>query len=692
MGTPLKVLFVEDSELDTELTTAELIRGGFTPEVQQVETRDEMHNALSTHQWDLIICDYRMPRFSAEAALDTLKASGKDLPFIITSGAVTAEDVVSLLKQGAHDFMDKSALARLVPAIERELRDADMRQQRRSAEARVRILSQAVEQSPVSVVITNPDGEIQYVNPCFESASGYTASEAMGRTLDFTLLKEDRTRIMEQMCSTVSNGQQWRGEVCSVRADGELFWENVKVSPLTDIDNTLSHYIVVKEDITVRRNYEQQLLRQARFDDLTGLANRVLLIERLTQALQEADQHKHQVAVLGIDLDHFKDVNDSVGHSIGDFLLKEAAERLSRCTRAGDTIARMGGDEFVAVLPGLSNKDTAAEMAQNIVAQFSEPFFIIGRDYFVTCSIGIAVYPDDASNPHLLLRNADLAMYQCKDHGRNQFQFFTQDINNQLIDRLDLETKLRHVVKRNELVLHYQPIYDLEENSIVGFEALVRWHQPDGTLRMPNNFIPAAESIGIIQDIDSWVLQTACRETAKLLRDSETPLRLAINISPRQLEIAGYAQFVADQLHANRIHAHQVELEITERVLVNDENTTNDNIKALSELGIRLSVDDFGTGYSSLGYLQRYPLHTLKIDRSFVAGIQDNENAYRLVETIFILAQGLGMDIVAEGIETEEQRELLLQIGCKQAQGFLMSIPVAIEEIIQKIAHQSAPS
>ncbi|WP_041521792.1 putative bifunctional diguanylate cyclase/phosphodiesterase [Gilvimarinus agarilyticus] len=688
MGTPLKVLFVEDSELDTELTTAELTRGGFSPQVLQVETRDEMHSALNDRQWDLIICDYRMPRFSAEAALDTLKASGQDLPFIITSGAVTAEDVVSLLKQGAHDFMDKSALARLVPAIERELRDANVRKQRRQAEARVRILSQAVEQSPVSVVITDPKGKIEYVNPCFENTTGYSASESLGRPFDFTFLDDEREQLIQQLCNTVSQGEQWRQEICSVRANGELIWENVKVSPLTDIDNNLTHYIAVKEDITVRRNYEQQLLRQARYDDLTDLPNRTLMIENIIRALQEAEQHQRQVAILGIDLDHFKNVNDSVGHSIGDFLLKEAANRLSRCIRPGDTLARMGGDEYVVLLPDLENKDTAAHIAQQIVAQFTEPFFIIGRNYYVTCSVGIALYPNDASNPHLLLRNADLAMYQCKDNGRNQFQFFTQDINDQLVERLELENQLRSVVNRNELVLHYQPIYNLKNNTIIGFEALVRWHQPNGTLRMPNNFIPAAERIGVIEEIDGWVLQNACREVGKLLREHQPPLRLAINISSRQLELPDFAQFVREQLHINRIPADQLELEITERVLINDDKATNDNINALAELGVRFSVDDFGTGYSSLGYLQRYPLSTLKIDRSFVSGINQNDNALQLVKTILVLAQGLGMSTVAEGIEDEQQRALLLQVGCEQAQGFLLSIPEAIDEIKQKIDQQ----
>ena len=627
MQKSLKVLFVEDSEIDAELTTAELKRGGFIPTVQRVETRDDMEKSLQENDWDLIICDYLMPRFSAEAALNTLKASGKDLPFIIASGAVTAEDAVNLLRKGAHDFMDKGALARLVPAIERELREADVREKRRQAEAQINVLSQALEQCPVSVLITNPDGEIEYANPYFEQVSGYSAAEAKGRELGFTLKQDDHHHLMTQLSQLVSEGQRWGGEMPSIRSDGEMFWENVKASPLMSGDNNVSHYIVIKEDITVRRNYEQQLLRQAHYDHLTGLANRVLLVEKLTQAMQNAGQNQHRLAVLGIDLDDFKNVNDSVGHTNGDELLKEAAQRLRSCIRSGDTIARMGGDEFVVVLPYIADANNASLMAQRIVKEFSKPFDIAGRQYSVTCSIGISLYPDNASNAHLMLRNADLAMYQSKSQGRDQFQFFTEDINRRLVERLELETKLRTVVDGNELVLHYQPILDLNTRKISGFEALVRWQQPDGSLKMPDSFIPAAENIGAIQQIDSWVLATACRETAAMLKHSGTDLHLAINISPLQLEDKGYVDFVMGQLDANGLQPHHLELEITERVLVSDAETTETNMRALAELGIRMSVDDFGTGYSSLGYLKRYPLHTLKIDRSFVADMDVDESA-----------------------------------------------------------------
>ncbi|MBU2885527.1 EAL domain-containing protein [Gilvimarinus agarilyticus] len=679
MGTPLKVLFVEDSEVDAELTLVELERGGFEPSSDQVQTLEEMRSALGDQQWDVVICDYKMPRFTAEEALTTLQHSGQDLPFIITSGAVSAEDVVSLLKQGAHDFMDKRALARLVPAIERELREAEMRRSQREAQERVRILSRALEQSPVAVLITNPDACIEYVNPRFEEQSGYSAAEAIGQNVGFTLQDERSDETLAQLWATVRNGQEWHGEFTSRTQKGQLIWEHVTVSPLTDSQEIITHFIVIKEDITIRRSYEEQLLRQAHYDELTGLANRVLLIDRLQLAINNNEREVCQAAVLGIDLDHFKNVNDSLGHSIGDNLLKEAADRLAKCVRGGDTLARMGGDEFIVLLPSLKNPRDAQIVAEKILRQFEQPFVIFGRNYFVTASIGIALYPNDGANPHLLMRNADLAMYQAKEQGRNGYHFFTEDINVQLLERLELESQLRFVVERNELLLHYQPIYDLESVQVVGYEALVRWRRDRDTLTMPGVFIPLAEDIGIIHEIDSWVLRTACRELRDIIQNHG--MRLAVNISARQLDVENYAQYVAEQLELNQLQPDQVELEITERVLVEDTDNTQENLQALCEMGIRLSIDDFGTGYSSLGYLQRYPFKTLKIDRSFVSNIAQEGGSGSLIETIITLAHGLNLDVVAEGIEREEEMIFLQSLGCDYAQGFMLDKPMTLRKI-----------
>lgn len=692
MGKLLNVLFIEDSAADAELTTAELARGGFTPYAERVETRGTMVDALTKLDWDVILCDYSLPNFSAEAALQTLKDSGRDIPFIITSGAVKAEDTVSLLKQGAHDFMNKEALARLIPAIEREMREAEMRRQGRIAEERVRILSSAVQQSPVSVLITDPKGKIEYVNPKYEQITGYSASEAKGRDLGFTLLNQTSADAMAAMRHSIANAQDWRGEFCSIRRDGQVFWEFVSLSPLRDHEGSLTHFVIIKEDITVRRSYEERLLRQAHYDDLTGLANRVLMLEHLNVALESSARNHRQTALICIDLDRFKNVNDSLGHSCGDDVLKEAASRLSACIRNGDILARMGGDEFVIILPDISSQNEGEKIAEKIVAAFSHPFILGGKEYFVTASIGIAISPSDGRSANLIQRNADLAMYKAKELGRNRFHFFTEDINTQLMQRLELEVRLRQAIALEELEVHYQPIYDINTNWMVGFEALVRWRQPNGNLLMPGNFIPMAEDIGIIQEIDKWVMATACAEAAKLVHESRHPLRLSLNVSPKQLQIADYANFVAYQLYINNLSPSQLELEVTERVIMQNDLQTQINIDALCELGVRLSIDDFGTGYSSLAYLQKFPFKTLKIDRSFVSQICENHNTHRLVDTIITMAHGLDMEIVAEGIETDEQRRMLQKQGCNHAQGYYFGYPGPLSQLKERMNIQWRPT
>lgn len=683
MGKPINILFVEDSDEDVELTEMELIRGGFEPATRRVDTPEDMREALHDQCWDLVISDYSMPRFSAEGALEVLRQSGLDLPFIILSGAVEAVDAVTLLKHGAHDFLNKAEPARLIPAVERELREAIERAQRRHAEERVRILSLAVEQSPVSVVITDRNGIISYVNPKFEEVTGFSAAEAIGRNLNFTVTDRSRDGSFSDLWDTVGRGEDWSGEFCNVRRDGQLFWEYARVSPLTDQAGVITHYVCVKEDITVRRIYEEQLLKQAQYDDLTGLANRVLMRNRLDAAIEGARRRKETAALLCIDLDRFKNVNDSLGHGVGDDLLKEAAARLGGCVRRGDTLARMGGDEFVVILPSVNENATIQRIVERILSVFGEPFHINGQDHFVTASIGITVAPDDGDDHQTLLRNADLAMYRAKELGRNRYQYFVEEINVRLKERLDLEARLRGVVGRGELALFYQPILDLHTGYPVSVEALLRWRKPDGGYHMPGAFIPLAEDVGLIKEIGEWVVATACSEIAPLLGRPGYPTRLSVNVSPMQLQARGFAQFVEGRIVGAGLQPGQLELEITERVLVDDTPETRVNLNRLCELGVSLSIDDFGTGYSSLGYLQKYPFQTLKIDRSFISEAVVNANSARLVETIITMAHSLGLNVIAEGVETDEQLSFLYSRAapCNQVQGFLFGPPVPVREL-----------
>ncbi|WP_255395931.1 EAL domain-containing protein [Motiliproteus sp. MSK22-1] len=442
----------------------------------------------------------------------------------------------------------------------------------------------------------------------------------------------------------------------------------------------------LEDDIAAQREYEERLLYQAHYDLLTGLANRVLMFDRLDHAISTAQRNQCYTALLCIDLDQFKNVNDTMGHGVGDQLLVQAAQRLTACVRECDTLARIGGDEFVIILPEISEKSLALQVAERIINAFTENFHIADQDHFVTASVGISLYPLDGKDHQILLRNADLAMYKAKEAGRNCFHFFTEEINQALSKRLELERELRGAVEHGELVLHYQPVFDLKSGIPIALEALIRWQQPNGSLRAPDQFIPIAEDMGLLQEIGDWVLERACAEIAALNKSLDYQLRVAINVSPKQLQEAGFGDSVKRHLDLSGLCTDNLELEITERVLMDDSPETDTNLKKINDMGIRLSIDDFGTGYSSLGYLQKYIFHTLKIDRSFVGAAIIDTNTRKLVETIITMAHGLGLEVIAEGVENLEQAQLLKQKNCNMVQGFYYARPAPITEISRYFA------
>lgn len=463
------------------------------------------------------------------------------------------------------------------------------------------------------------------------------------------------------------------------KSSGELFWASISCRQVVH-DEEMALVISIS-DLTERKRYENQLYHQANYDNLTGLPNRVLAFERLEYALERAVSEQSLVALLFIDLDLFKNVNDSLGHSAGDQLLVEVSRRLSECVRQSDTVARLGGDEFTVILTGLKDASGAEVVAKKITEACASPLSVGGNEVSISASIGITLFPEDGSDYEQLIHNADIAMYKSKEAGRNQYYFYTKQMNEQTQAQLKLETELRRALERQEFTLHYQPLVATTSCEVVGAEALLRWHNPALGQVSPAEFIPVAESTGLIVDIGLWVLKTACLQAKQWQRDKGMPRYVAVNVSGHQLKAPDFVQTIEQILAETGLPPTSLELEITESVLLDDPEGNRKTLEVLAEMGVRLAIDDFGTGYSSLSYLRRFPFDTLKIDRSFIGDIADEEEAAKLVSAIISIADVLGLTTVAEGVENQEQLDYLIAQGCDFSQGYYIAKPMPQENL-----------
>jgi diguanylate cyclase (GGDEF)-like protein/PAS domain S-box-containing protein len=564
--------------------------------------------------------------------------------------------------------------------------------ERKRSEKRIRTLSQAIEQSPVSVVMTDTDGNIEYVNNAFKLATGYEASEVIGKNP--RILKSENTppTLFRDLWNAITSGHSWQGELQNRKKNGQLFWERAYVAPVVDDTGNTTHYLAVKEDITLQKQQEEKIVHQANYDSLTDLPNRILTLDRLSQIIKEAQRNKCKAAVIFLDLDDFKKINDSISHEVGDKLLVEAAKRLKNTVRMDDTVSRLGGDEFIILLGHLNSEKEVHPVAKKLLNCFRKAFLLDGRELILTASIGIAIYPNDGKNTADLLRNADTAMYQSKAQGRNTFNYFTHNMNKGISRRLQLEEQLHGALERGEFQLYFQPILDITSRKLVATEALLRWNsQVLGTIN-PEEFIPITEQTGQIVSIGQFVIQEALSNTAQWLKLLNRPFRIAINISPRQFRDPNLLQHIKDAMEQTGVPNHSIELEITEGVLMSGHSYIDDTLTKLNALGISIAMDDFGTGYSSLNNLRSYPFNTLKIDRSFVRDMTTDPADRELVNATIAMAHRLGLAVVAEGVETDAQLNHLAQQRCEMAQGYLFSTPLPAEEITRLLESEQVQS
>ncbi|MEW7986522.1 MAG: EAL domain-containing protein [Candidatus Thiodiazotropha sp.] len=676
----LNILIVEDLPYDAELMALRLRDEGFDMDYTRVQGETAYLEALEKSP-DLILCDWHLPQFSGQRALSLLRQQNLDIPFIIVSGGIGEEAAVDALRQGANDYVLKDRPARLGEAVRRVLVDKQLRMAHRTAEEKLRLADRAFQNTAEGITVTDASGNIVSINPAFEAITGYSHEEVLGQNPRVLKSGHHPDSFYEEMWDTLLSTGHWRGEIWNRRKNGDAYPEWLTISAVKDGNDETTHYVGVFTDISQIKEAQDQINFLAHHDALTRLPNRALFRERFDHALMHARRENASIALLFLDLDRFKTVNDTLGHPVGDQVLLEVSKRMNQIVRASDTLARLGGDEFVLLLEEQTDAQHAAVVARKLLDLFSRPMIIGEHELVVTASIGITLYPNDGEDSDKLIRHADRAMYDAKQQGRNTYRFFTQALTEGALERLMMENHLRHAVTRNELILHYQPIVNLETRQLQGIEALVRWQHPEHGLIAPGLFIELAEEIGIIGEIGQWVLRAACTQLARWDRDGFKVPRISVNLSVQQIDREGLVTMVSEELDSSGLSPERLELEVTESMLIRNPELSRTVLSELRTIGVKFAIDDFGTGYSSLAYLKLLPLDHLKIDQSFVRDIGKDANDEAIVRAIIAMSKSLGLESVAEGVEEAHQARFLQQAGSDLAQGYLYSRPLPADEI-----------
>ncbi|MBM9485792.1 EAL domain-containing protein [Pseudomonas sp. ICBG1301] len=531
------------------------------------------------------------------------------------------------------------------------------------------------------VLVTDARGLIVHVNRAFMAITGYSGEDVMGKRPSLFKSGRHSSNFYQQMFQTLERTDEWSGEIWNRRKSGEIYpqWQTIRV--IRDDQGKATHYVAVFSDISAIKDSEHELARLAHHDPLTDLPNRLLFSDRAHQALASAQVHKRGCALLLMDLDHFKIINDSLGHTTGDQLLKAVGERLKGLFGPGVTLARLGGDEFAVLVESCPQVVQAAALAQRMLDAMQEPFVFDGNQLFISASIGISLFPSDALSAEQLLRNADSALFKAKSAGREGYALYTEELTAHAQHRVEIAGELRRALEQQELRVYYQPVHDLQDSRLIGVEALVRWQHPERGLVPPGEFIPIAERTGLIADIDAWVMHEACRQMCQWLAEGAPLNFIAVNVSSRLFARRELYEQVAQVLHSTGLAPAFLELEVTESAVMDDPEVALEQLHRLRELGLRLAIDDFGTGYSSLLRLKRLPVQKLKIDQGFVAGLPWDEDDAAIVRVVIALAKSMGMQVHAEGIEQVEQARFLLEQECDMGQGYWFGRPMPAAEI-----------
>jgi len=633
--------------------------------------------------YDLVLLDLLMPGIDGFETCSMVRAINghEQTPILVITGLNDTESVTRAFDSGATDFITKPINPELlVHRVRCSLRANQSMTEMRSAEDRIKMLREAVGCLPIGIGITISDihGKIIYANPAEAEMHGYTAEEIIGKEACQLAPPSQRKPFPPD---TIREIGLWERECINVRKNGEEFPVRLSSIAVRHADGNCIGVVTACEDITSRKDAEDRIRQLAYYDTLTGLPNRLTLLDRLRSSLALAHREGRHIGVLFLDLDNFKDVNDTLGHDFGDKLLREVAGRLVVEMRKSDTVARLGGDEFVVVLNSINGQESASDAAQRILATFSKPFVIEGRQIYSSASIGIANYPYDGHDVESLLKCADAAMYHAKGEGRSYYRFFSPEINHKIMRRVAFESRLREGFEKNEFFLQYQPQWDLQSGRMVGVEALLRWQNAEFGLVAPSEFIPFAEISGLIFDLGKWVLRTACVQARKWELAGYRDVKMAVNISGKQFRQPDFLEMIEGIIRETDIAPGTLELEFTESVVMEKADKTINTLRSLKKMGVHLSIDDFGTGYSSLNYLKHFPIDRIKIDRSFVTDVNCSNDDAAIVEAIISMAHSLNLKVIAEGVENKSQMDFLVARECNEVQGFYLAKPMTADEL-----------
>jgi diguanylate cyclase (GGDEF)-like protein/PAS domain S-box-containing protein len=690
--TPLSVLFIEDSEVDVELAVLELQRDGFDVKWERVDVEPEMRRALETPNGpQIILSDYSMPAFDGLSALRVARELRPDLPFIFISGTIGEERAISSIHSGATDYILKGNIRRLATAVRRALSDSEERAAAKVAEEERARLAAILETTIDFVAICDSQRRLIYANAaCRALLTGADHGRPLPETIDALHPAWARDSLYRTGLPMALKNGSWQGESAVLSVDGTEIPVSQVIIAHRGADGKIDYVSAIARDMRERKAYEERIRYLANFDALTGLPNRTLLGDRVAQAIAHRRHSDRVLALLTVDIDRFKLVNDGYGQAAGDQLLKLVGERLQGIIREGDTAARLGADGYAILAADLAHAGDVLAVVRKIQGGIRGAFNLNGREVHVTVSVGAAIYPRDGEDFETLLRNADAAMHRVKADGQDGFQFYAADMTRDAAERVELESALRGALTQHQLELHYQPQMRVAAGEVIGVEALMRWKHPERGWIPPGTFIPIAEHSDLIYGLGDWALATACRQLREWGVDAGS-IRLAVNVSARQFRSSGFTEAVGRVLRFSGLDPARLELELTESVLVQDQDEGVEILKRLKDLGVQIAIDDFGTGYSSLSYLSRLPIDCLKIDRSFVSRSATDRHDAAIVQAIISLAGSLGMRVLAEGVETEEQLAFLRSLGCEEAQGFLFSKPLPQDAAASFISDRIVP-